>query len=180
MSDLGAKTYSAISTRGMSTEPSSWAGALGWFVRAAGGNVSAAARMAGVPRRSMRDWVAGVSRPKGPRAAALIQTAKVSERRARLKPGREARLRNGTPANITLVGTYNYDGGNPRTVLIGNYMDDDALDELVDAYLSGADAGELREVFADQITNDPSGFYERTMRRGPGDSHGWTVQVVTL
>lgn len=178
--DLGTRTYAAISQRSMNTEPSSWTAALGWFVKAAGGNVSAAARLAGVPRRSMRDWVSGVSRPKGPRAADLIRSAQLSERRARLRPGREARLRNGNPDSIQVVAVYNYDGGTPRTCDVGKYMEPDALDQLVDAYLSGADEEQMREVFADQITQDPTGFYAQTMARGPDDSHGWTVHAVTL
>lgn len=183
--DLGTRTYAAISGRSLSTEPSSWTGALGWFVKAAGGNVSAAARLAGVPRRSMRDWLSGVSRPKGPRESALIRSAQLSERRARLRPGREARLRNGTSGGVTIVGSYNYDddsSGNAksRTVDIGKFMEPDAVDQLVDAYLSGADEEGLREVFADQITMDPTGFYQRTLALNPQHTHGWTVTRVTL
>lgn len=178
--DLGTRTYAAIAQRSMNTEPSSWTAALGWFVKAAQGNVSAAARLAGVPRRSMRDWLAGISRPKGPREADLIRSAQLSERRARLRPGRETRLRNGTVGNVTVVGIYNYDGGNPRTCHVGKFMEPDAVDQLVDAYLAGADEEQLREVFADQITQDPTGFYAQTMARGPNDDHGWTVHTVTL
>jgi|SRR5262245_26554395 len=177
--DLGTRTYAAISQRSINTEPTSWTAALGWFVKAAQGNVSGAARLAGVPRRSMRDWLSGVSKPKAGRAAAVIESARLSERRARLKPGRESRLRNGAPGSIVVKATYNYDG-TEREVAIGNYMDDYAVDELIDAYLSGADEAGLREEFADQITLDPTGFYARTFALGPNDRHGWSVERVTL
>jgi hypothetical protein len=91
--DLGVQVYRAIAQRSINTEPDSIDDAVDWFVRKAAGNLSLAARLAGVPRRSMRDYASGISRPKGDRAAAMVQTARLSERRARLGPQREARIR---------------------------------------------------------------------------------------
>lgn len=177
--DLGSAVYRAISGgKSPNTEPTSFADALGWFVKAAGGNVSAAARLAGVPRRSFRDWLDGKSSPGADRRGQVSAAARLSERQARLTPKRTARLRGREPDGIVLKGVYNYDG-EPRTVEIGRYMIDGAIDALLDAYLNGASPEDLREVFADHI-DDPSAFYSRTMALGPSDDHGWTVERVSF
>ena len=174
--DLGTAIYRSFAHRSPNTEPTSFGDALGWFVKAAGGNVSAAARLAGVPRRSMRDWLAGTSTPGPERRAHVAATAQLSERRARLAPGREKRIRAlDGPGATSLVGTYNYDG-DEREVLIGPYLDDTTIPDMLDAYLSGASPEDLRERFAGHITNDPTGFYPRTLARPPSDDHGWTVR----
>lgn len=178
--DLGTAVYRALSGgRSPNTEPSSFADALKWFVKAAGGNVSAAARLAGVPRRSFRDWMDGKSSPGQQRRDQVAASARLSERRARVTPGREKRLRGRASDGIVITGSYNYDPG-PRKVAIGQYMADGVIDDLLDAYLNGAQPDELREIFAVGITDDPSGFYASTMDQGPTDTHGWTVDHVTL
>lgn len=176
--DLGTAVYRAIAQRSPNTEPTSFADALAWFVKAAGGNVSAAARLAGVPRRSMRDWLGGKSTPGAERRAQVAASARLSERRARLGGARETRLRGLPSAGITVVGYYNYDGPPERDAEVGRYMDPGAADQLVDAYLTGADPGELRGLFSSLITQDASGFYPGTMANGPNDDHGWTVTQV--
>jgi hypothetical protein len=182
--DLGGHLYRGVAQsrtgRGWSpnTEPTSFTDALGWFVRAAGGNVSAAARLAGVPRRSFRDWLDGKSRPPAQRRSQVARSAQLSERRSRLKPGRERRLRGLDPAGVSITGSYNYDG-KKRTVELGRYLDDDAMVAVVDAYLNGADAAGMREALADRI-NEPTGFYARTFALSPSHDHGWTVTSLTL
>jgi hypothetical protein len=177
--DLGTAIYKALSGgRSPNTEPTSFGDALGYFVKAAGGNVSAAARLMGVPRRSLRDWLGGVSTPKGDRRRDVARSAQLSARRQRLTPRSEARVRGRDPQGMTLVGRYNYDFldgvTEARRCQIGPYLDDDTVPELVDAYLSGASPADLRALFASKI-NDPSDFYSRTMALPPTDDHGWTV-----
>jgi hypothetical protein len=184
--DLGYQLYRAMTGRkSPNTEPTSFADALVWFTKAAGGNVSAAARLAGVPRRTFRDWTEG--KGLGPRSAArraeVKRSATISERMARIGTRREARLRTSESlAGATVTGFYNYDGksNDRRPILIGDYLSDNAGDELVDAFMSGASPAELREVFAANLTNDATGFYERTMALPPTSDHGWTVSHVKL
>jgi hypothetical protein len=186
--DLGTCLYRAIAVTGQgkgrgyspNTEPTSFGDALKWFMRAAGGNVSAAARLAGVPRRSMRDYLDGVSSPKDERRRQIAKSAQLSARRERLKPGREARLRRAGSGDVVVIGRYNYDPDRDmREARIGPYLDDDTVSILIDAYLSGASPADLRETLCDHL-NDPNGFYQRTMSLPPTDEHGWTVGSVTL
>lgn len=181
--DLGAHLYRAIAGRSHRTEPQNFAQALGWFVRAAQGNVSLAARMMGVPRRTARDWLDG--KGLGPRSAArrsaVLDSARLSVRRERLKPGREKRLR-GKPevvSEIEIEGTYVYDGGGAeRTVEIGRYLIPSTMSRVIDVYLAGGTPEDLRAEFAACI-DDPAGFYDRTMMHGPDDG-GWSVTSVNL
>lgn len=185
--DLGYQIYRSLShRRSPNTEPSSFADAVAWFVRAASGNISAAARLAGVSRRSMRDYVAGGGATPE-RRRSLIRSALGSERRARLSSRRESRLRDpGSLVNATLVGHYNYDveqrgaSGDRRPVQIGRYLADDAGEQLADAFLDGVGVEGMRELFASLCTEDATGFFERTMALPPSDPHGWTVTSVTL
>lgn len=188
-SDLGYNIYRAMTGRkSPNTEPTSFADALGWFVKAAGGNVSAAARLAGVPRRTFRDWTEG--KGLGPRSAArraeVRRSATISERAARFGTRREARIRaSESLAGATVTGAYNYDvnngaKGERKPIQIGEYLSDDAGEQLADAFMNGASPAELREVFASCLTEDATGFYERTMALPPTDNHGWTVSNVTL
>lgn len=184
--DLGYQLYRALTHRkSPNTEPTSFADALVWFTKAAGGNISAAARLAGVPRRTFRDWTEG--KGLGPRSAVrrreVTRSATISERMARIGTRREARLRaSESLAGAKITGFYNYDGKSTdrKPITIGEYLGDDAGEQLVNAFMSGASPAELREVFAENLTNDPTGFYERTMALPPTDDHGWTVSHVTL
>lgn len=173
------QVYRAIAGRSINTEPSTFSDALSWFMRK-GGNPSAAARLAGVPRWTMRDWLAG--KGLGPRSAArrdaLVESARLSERRARLGPKKEARIRaagGGAIYDIQVTGSYNYDGASSTrpAITISDYMESDAGEQLVDAYLSGAGPDELRTLFANLIVDAP--FYAETMGLPPGSEHGWWV-----
>lgn len=185
--DLGDAVFRGIvgtrAVKSMATEPRTFRDAVDyWLARA--GSVSGAARLAGVPRRTYRDWLTG-ARPRDPqRAAGIVRGAILDDRRTRLPRSRERRLRAADVADAQLVGRYNYDSAatqlgsanTDRRVDIGKYMADDAIGELVDAYLAGAGAEELRELFASLVTEDPTDFYRSTLRRDPGDDHGWTVR----
>lgn len=177
-SDLGSRLYSAVSTRSVNTEPSSFTDALAYFGRLAGGSVRAMATLMGVPRRTLRDWMAGAT-PSAARRKAVADSARLSARRERLRPGRENRLRASDSSDVTIVAVYNYDGGDARTVRIGDYLDPDTINQVVDAYLDGASPDELRTGFASNI-QDPTGFYERTFALPASDEHGWTVTRVNL
>lgn len=185
--DLGAQVYRAIAGRSINTEPSTFSAALSWFMRK-GGNPSAAARLAGVPRRTMRDWLEG--KGLGPRSQArrdaLVESARLSERRARLGPKKEARIRALGPrmgqsgGGITVTGSYNYDDSpeSRAPIPMQQYMLPSAGDQLVDAYLNGAGPEQLRELFADLIDDAP--FYHRTLRLPPDDRDGWQIDNVTI
>lgn len=185
LGDLGTHVYREVAHtrhgRGWSpnTEPTSFTDAVGWFMKQAAGNISAAARLAGVPRESFRDWTRGKSTPNAQRRAQVARSAQLSERRDRLRPGRESRLRDIDTSNVTVKAVYNYDGGAPRTLKLGDYMDDGAIERLVDVYLNGGDASELRESFAAEVM-DPNGFYTRTLAQPPTDDHGWTVSSLNF
>lgn len=185
--DLGSCIYRAIAVTGQgkgrgyspNTEPTSFADALKWFMQAAGGNISAAARLMGVPRESARDWVKGISTPKDQRRRDIAKSAQLSARRERLRPGRETRLRAAGSGDVMVFGAYNYHDEPPRAVSVGQYLDDDTVSILIDAYLNGASPEDLRETFCDHL-NDPNGFYQRTMILPPTNEHGWTVDHVSL
>lgn len=181
VADLGEALYATIarsrsgSRMSMGTEPGSFAGALRFFMKAAGGNVSAAARLAGVPRRSLRDWLDGKSRPGRERQGRILDSARMSSRRERLTPRREARVR-ASDAHVVIRGGYNYDGpGDRAPINIGDYLEPGTMDRVVDAYLDGADVDELRETFAGGLTD---AFYADTMILPQTDEHGWTVTRV--
>lgn len=183
--DLGAQVYKAISGRSINTEPDSFTDALGYFSRLAGGNISAAARLAGVPRRTFRDWLDG--KGTGPRSAArreqVALSAKLSARRDRLGPKREARMRAAAGSggfDIQITGGYSYDGNTDARapIMISDYMDPYAGDALIDAYLAGAGPDELRREFANLIVDAP--FYAETMALPPASTHGWWVTDLTI
>ena len=179
MADLGDALYRAICRRSPATEPNSFRDAVGWFVANAGGNVSAAARAAGVSRRTFRDWLEGKGHGTA-RAGDVLAAARAGERRKRLRPGREKRLRAMDPSGMQVHGAYNYDpkvGG--RTVDAGRYVAPGVMGELLDAFLSGASLAELRQTFADNML-DPSGFYPTTFALSSENPHGWDVSSVDL
>jgi hypothetical protein len=177
--DIGEALYRAISNgRSPHTEPNTLDRALRWYVKQAG-SVAGAARLAGMPRRSFRDWLDGKSRPRGGRSSALIAGAIRGERRARLTRGREKKLRQLDPQDWRLEGAvYTYDGVERNEVLIGHWMGGDPINALVDAFLGGSSIHELRGVFVDHIQGAP--FYEETMQHPAGHEHGWTVEIFDL
>ncbi len=178
--DLGEALYGAIAGgRSSTSEPGTFADAVAWFVAAAG-SVAGAARLAGVPRRTFRDWVSGKGTKPG-RASGLIAAAKQGERRRRLTRDREQRLRNTRPRDVHVSGSYNYDTPpiERSNIAIGQFLRSGAIDDVIDAYLAGGDEDELRETFADAI-DDPRDFYGPTMHNPSSDEHGWTITSLNL
>ncbi len=166
---IGEALYREITGgRSPRTEVHSVGGAIEHFMARAGGVASRAARLAGVPASTFRAWTRG-RQPKNP--GDIVERASRSDRRARLRPGREARLRGSSMTGITLNATYDYDG-RPRDVAIGGYLDYITLaDDLVDAYLAGDSLHELGEMFAMHVDDTgSSGFYTRTFA-----AEDWTV-----
>lgn len=174
--DFGDALYRAVSGRSPETEPRSMTAALAVFVRHAG-SVAGAARLAGVPRRTMRDWLSGKHSPRGDRRNVVIQAAVKVERRGRLRPGRERRLRAGGEGNVHIAGRYRYDEHGRGSVDLGRYLQAGAIDAVIDAYLDGADGDQLGDVLADHIA-DPAQFYARTLRSD--DPQGWEIHRVNL
>lgn len=174
--DLGEVIYRNLAG-GMPSgaEPRTLRQALDWLVDRAG-SVSAAARSAGVPRRTMRDWISGKHQPRGPRRDAIVRTALEGERARRLSDDRARRLRQAGPSGIHFHGRYAYQPV-PRHVRIGRYMLPDTMDRIVTAYQKGASPDQLRMIFAAGI-DDPSGFYPRTLGLPPSHQHGWGIDKV--
>ncbi len=108
-------------------------------VRAAAGSQKAAAAQLGVNVATFRRWESGaIKAPKG--LAGLAQAARAAMRRARMSPGKEARLR-GKP-NVTVGGEIRVSNDTRnRTVQLGGDMPRGTLGPVVDAYLRGDDAG---------------------------------------
>lgn len=179
--DPGEAIYRAICRRSPATEPQTFNQAVGWFIANAGGNLSAAARAAGVPRRTFRDWTEGKGHGTA-RAGAVLAAARAGERRARLRPGREKRLRRADPGAVVVRGRYNYDEGRGgvRVAQVGRYAGPSLIDDVLDAFLSGATLAELREVFAGGITGDATDFYPQTLGNPTSSAHGWDVTGIDL
>lgn len=182
---MGEALYRAICKRSPHTEPQTFGQAVGWFVARAGGNVSAAARAAGVSRRTFRDWLDGKGHGTA-RAGDVLAAARAGERRERLKPGREKRLRRAPAAGMTFAGRYNYDGKPGKEaptrspVQIGRYVQPDTIGHLIDLFLSGASLDALRDGLAGSATEDPTGFYMGTLGHTHNEDHGWSVDSVDL
>lgn len=178
--DPGEAMYRAICRRSPYTEPNTFGQAVGWFIARAGGNVSAAARAAGVPRRTMRDWLAGKG-GKTARAGDMVAAARAGERRERLRPGREKRLRRVDPGGMVVRGKYNYDGKNApdRAASVGRFAQPNLINDVLDVFLAGGSLEQIRDAFAGNI-NDPSGFYSTTLGLSHENDHGWSVDEIDL
>lgn len=147
MDNRNGVTYRAITGgRSPRTEVDDWQSGLAFFIRLHGSE-TAAARALDVPRRTLRNWLGKFGRtivPPADRKARVIGVMVNAQRRARLKPGREKRLR--AAKTITVEGTDRYDGA-PRTTVFtvgkgGSLgITADVMTRLVDAYLNGANAG---------------------------------------
>lgn len=164
---LGEALYREMTGRSPRTEVNTVGGAVEHFMARAGGVAARAARLAGVPASTFRGWVRG-RQPKEP--GELVDRAARSDRRARLSAGRERRLRDASPEGWTMIATYEYDGRS-RGMDIGRYLDATLPDDLVDAYLAGADLDELGEIFTLGVDDSHgNGFYTQTFNNG-----AWSV-----
>jgi hypothetical protein len=113
----------------------------------AGGNVSQLARDLGRSRRTVRNWLSGVTPRGGP--GALIDAATRSMREMLAGP-RLDELRNGFET-VTLGGVLEISDPENRTLEIA--FTPGYGDQLVDAYLNGADADELERIFVEGIAD---------------------------
>lgn len=169
--DLGEAIYREI-TGGRSPHTEvrgGWSAAVEYLVGEAG-SARAAARELGVSESTFRGWRHGRTPRDG--GDYVLDAARRMQRRARLRPGREARLRKpGALGDAKLVGRLSYDGAPEpdRDVEIGDYLDE-VQNDLVDAYLDGAGLDELAEIFTDGVSGAP--FYEDTLT-GEGDHFTW-------
>lgn len=173
-------TYRAITGgRSPHTERrADWQDGLRLVVGLAGGNVSAAARALDVPRRTLRRWLDpnDKSMPPPERRERVARAARGmvrrDERRRRLKPGREARLRRARKITITSRYRYDVEDRDARVVTFdlddtgSTGLADGVMGSLIDAYLAGAVAvdgsglvavdytGGLFHRIADAMTDD--------------------------
>ena len=122
-----------------------------------GGGVSGAARRLGVPRRTLRRWVAGESKPSPARERQIMRRS-IANRRQAADPTAAARIRAGQ-AKLRLTGaTTKFNtprkgkrvaGGQEtrrnRTLDLGQHIPPDQLAQLVDAWNAGARVGEIDE-----------------------------------
>lgn len=137
-------TYRAITGgRSPHTEATDWQTGLQVFIRAHGSE-AAAARALEVPRRTLRNWLGKFGKvvvPPADRQARVVGLMVRAQRRARLTPGREKRLR--AAKKITIEGVDRYDG-NDREVTFhvgqggSTGITSDVVNKLIDAYLFGA------------------------------------------
>lgn len=169
--DLGEVIYREITNgRSPHTEVTSWSDALELIVGEAGSG-RAAARELGIAETTLRGWRHGRTPRDG--GDFVLDAALKMQRRARLRPGREARLRKpGALGEAKLVGRLSYDGAPEpdRDVGIGDYLSE-VQNDLVDAYLDGASLDELAEIFVDGI--EGATFYEETMGAGGAGHMEW-------
>lgn len=138
-------TYRAITGgRSPRTETTDWMTSLQVFIRAHGSE-TAAARALDVPRRTLRNWLGKFGKPTTPpadRKARVVGLMVRAQRRARLAPGREKRLR--AAKVITISGIDRYDGEDREvSFYVGQGsstgITGDVMNKLIDGYLLGAD-----------------------------------------
>lgn len=138
------------------------------------GSVSKAARELGVPRSTLRGWLAGREPKRGADwfSGRLLRAA---------RPTAVAdRIRDLPATGVRIHGTFRYDGGGSmkgaedRDVPIGEYLAPYVLADLADAYVEGAGPEQLAEIFADNIID--GGFYSQTFS---GDAGGeWVIDYI--
>src|SRR5262245_39446083 len=136
------------------------------------GSVSSLGRLLGVPRSTLRGWLAGAHARRD--TSEIEEFGRYEQRREVLSRHRERRLRHAPASGIKVRGTYNYPGERPRMIDLGRWMDD-RLERVVDAYLDGASPAELGREFAGLI-ND-GGFYEREF--GDEPDYGFDVDFIS-
>lgn len=183
-------TYRAIAhPAGPASElPRTFLSALNRVV-AGTGSVAGAARELGVPRRTLRRWLAGENTPSVARQAEVRRRAGLLARRSRLTIAREQRLRRAN--RVQIVATYRYDGTTRNLTFVmdggDNYlsMARGTADKAVTAFLAGVkgtdDPGDysgtsgLFGVLVDAMADY---WYRTHFSLGAGDPHGFDVHTV--
>lgn len=123
--------------------------ALRVLIVEAGGSTSQLARDLGRPRRTVRNWLSGTT-PKGG-GDWLIDRAVRAQRRSWLPAADEDELRHGFDI-VTIGGTLSVSDDEARVLeleFLPGYGD-----QLVDAYLDGANADEMEELFLGGVADD--------------------------
>lgn len=142
------------------------------------GSLRAAARQMGVAPSTLRGWRDGRT-PRGGIGSWLIESGRAIKRAAQLDPAREARMRQDWSLDrLKVTATYHYASGgtmrhgrsDERVLDLGPYMAD-VGEQLVDAYLDGASADELGDIFVGGIGDN--GWYAQTFRE-EGDG-AWDI-----
>lgn len=156
--DLGEALYEEITGRSPHSEIHTFGKAIQYLVTRAG-SASAAARVVGVAPSTFRHWISSGRRPSAERAGFITELAMLQQRRDRLPKGRERRMRRPGALDHVKVNVYIIISDKPeeRTFAIGDYLREGVQDDLLDAYLDGANTDELAEMFADAI--EDSDFY---------------------
>lgn len=141
------------------------------------GNVSATARDLGVPRSTLRGWLAGRTPKRGREWVAERFSRRAKSEIAKVRAPRILAM---SWDSVTFHGTFRYeDGGSmrgaeERHIPIGRYVNPAVNEALIAAAERGAGPEDLQRVFADHITDN--GFYEQTIR---GDWGDWDITEVT-
>jgi hypothetical protein len=202
------RAYRALTGRSPRTEPNPAPTSLDFTasLNLLYGRVKSQTKLAdilGVPRRTVRRWLAGevpgrTEQDKARRdlvegsAKSIIRrddnAARQAVRRSRLPIKREAKVR--AARTITIVGTLRYEG-TERTMkfVVGDNgslgVDGGAVDQLVDAYLNGASAddGALRQndgIFAPIAYGLTDDWYREAFLDTAPDGLGFDVSKVTF
>lgn len=164
---FGEALYRLITNgRSPRTEPTTFPAALAVLIRSAG-SAAGAARALGVSATTVRRWRDSGRAPAG-RASLVVQVATAVERRARLKPGREKRLRKPQPGMKVAGKVKISDYEEERDIELGQYAEENAMGAAIDAYLAGESLDAIGDAFADGISG--ASFYEDLFSsEGPGE-----------
>lgn len=194
-----ALVYAALSGgKSARSEPRGWVAGLNAVV-AREGSVAGAARALDVPRTSLRRWLTGESQPPAVRRLQVERRASAITRRARLTPGREARILRAKTIVITAAWMYDVNSDarrrakgkartdNTRTIRFtvgatGSLgMDAQVRQALVTAFLdgmSGTDPGPgLFDAVAENMTDE---WYRERFGLPADHGEGWHIEKVSI
>lgn len=166
--NLGEALYRKFAGgRSPRTEPTTFPAALASLIRSAG-SAAGAARVLGVSATTVRRWRDAGRAPAG-KSGGVVQLAVAVERRKRLAPGREKRLRKYIPLSMKLEGEVEISQYKEhREIDIGQYLEPNAITDAMDAYLNGEPLDAIAQAFADNVMGAP--FYADLFSpEGPGE-----------
>lgn len=184
------RAYRAITGgRSPRSEPPDFRESLAVLVKAFKSQDKAAAAL-GVPRRTLRRWMAGENKPAANRRAVVEGAAERLLRRGRLTPKREIKMRTATMVVIKARLRYEDEGG-ARTMAFkiggGNALSlgGSAIEFAVDAFLQGATADDGPEhqnagIFAPIADGMIDEWYRETFQDPMPDALAFDVESVTI
>lgn len=133
------------------------------------GSQRAAARELGVPRSTLRGWLAG----RTPKRGTSWMAGNLADRnRRQAVADRADAVRAANADSIRIHGTVRYRGGGTmkgaenRDAPVGLYLDEGVIDALIDAAQAGAGPDELAAIFHEHI-NDNGWFAQTFDPNGP-------------